>query len=57
MLDIRRGNCTGVLPTRARMTVRRGAAGNEMVTLNSNIWRRSTVKHKEDNLDGKLHEL
>lgn len=29
-------------PTNARMTVRRGAAGNVIVTLNSSIWSRST---------------
>lgn len=32
------------LPTRARMTVRRGAAGKAMVIFISNIWRRSTEK-------------
>jgi hypothetical protein len=34
------------LPTRARMTVRRGAAGNVMATLNSSIWSRSTATER-----------
>ena len=34
------------LPTRAKMTVRRGAAGKVMVVLNSNICRSSTMKTK-----------
>ena len=32
------------LPTSASMTVRSGAAGNEIGVLNSNIWSSSTMK-------------
>ena len=32
------------LPTSASMTVRSGAAGNEIGVLNSNIWSSSTIK-------------
>lgn len=39
------------LPTRARMTVRRGAAGKAMVIFISNIWRRSTEKEEIREID------
>lgn len=39
------------LPTRARMTVRRGAAGKAMVIFISNIWRRSTEKEEIREMD------
>lgn len=39
------------LPTRARMTVRRGAAGKAMVIFISNIWRRSTEKQEIREMD------
>lgn len=39
------------LPTRARMTVRRGAAGKAMVMFISNIWRRSTETEEIREMD------
>lgn len=36
------------LPTKAKMTVSRGAAGKLTVTLNSNICRRSTEKQNHN---------
>jgi hypothetical protein len=35
-------------PTSARITVSKGAIGNRTATLNSSIWRRSTVKREEE---------